>query len=164
MLIKLEKGKAVGYPITNENFYQIYPGISFPFPLYPAAVESFGYGMYEFSQVPTPSTYEKVIEVDPVQNEQDIWMQTWEVVQMTPEEIAEKNKQLRQENKLKASWMLSETDWTENNSVRNTAKTPHLVNSDAFDDYRVALRGIAINPPIVVNQWPTKPEEQWSNV
>lgn len=65
-------------------------------------------------------------------------------------------------NKQKAMSLLSETDWTENASVRNTAKTPHLVNGDEFDDYRVALRAIAVNPPITVDIWPVKPDEQWS--
>ena len=65
-------------------------------------------------------------------------------------------------NKQKAMSLLSETDWTENPSARNTAKTPHLVNGDEFDDYRVALRAIAVNPPITVDIWPVKPDEQWS--
>lgn len=65
-------------------------------------------------------------------------------------------------NKQKAELLLQQTDWTENTSVRNTAKMPHLVNSDEFDDYRVALRSIAVNPPVTVTEWPTKPEEIWS--
>ena len=27
---------------------------------------------------------------------------------------------------------------------------------------RAALRAIALNPPVSVTEWPTKPEEQWS--
>jgi len=65
-------------------------------------------------------------------------------------------------NKSQAESLLQQTDWTENPSARNTAKTPHLVNGDAFDDYRVALRAIAINPPITVDAWPVKPEGIWS--
>ena len=42
------------------------------------------------------------------------------------------------------------------------AKTPHLVNGNEFDDYRVALRDITLKPPISVTEWPVKPEEQWS--
>lgn len=165
MLIKLENGAPVGYPITNENFYQLYPGISFPFPLYPSAVEPFGYGMYEFSQIPTPGTYEKVIEVDPIKNDQGIWMQTWEVVPMTPEEVVVKNEELRQDNKYYASGLLSATDWTTIPDVSDPALSdPYLLNANEFAAYRSNVRKIAVNPPIVVDVWPTKPEEQWSSV
>lgn len=68
-----------------------------------------------------------------------------------------------QQNKQQAEKLLKETDWTENPSARNTAKTPHLVNGDAFDDYRVALRAIAVNPPETeITDWPIKPDEVWS--
>lgn len=66
-------------------------------------------------------------------------------------------------NKQQAELLLQETDWTESPSARNTEKTPHLVNGDAFDDYRVALRAIAVNPPETqVTDWPVEPDEQWS--
>ena len=69
-----------------------------------------------------------------------------------------------QANKAQAESLLQETDWTESPSARNTVKTPHLVNGDAFDDYRVALRAIAVNPPTtVIADWPVKPDEVWSN-
>lgn len=68
-----------------------------------------------------------------------------------------------QQNKAQAEKLLQESDWTENPSARNTAKTPHLVNGDAFDDYRVALRAIAVNPPETqVTDWPVEPDEVWS--
>ena len=163
MLIKIEDSKAVGYPITNENFYQLFPETSFPFPLFPDAVEPLGYGMYEFSAQPTPGTYEKVVEVSPVKNEQDIWMQTWEVVPMTSEEIEKKNDQLKQDNKAQASWLLSQTDWTQERDAIDPTNPPYLVNADEFKSYRQQLRVIAINPPITVDVWPVKPDEEWSN-
>lgn len=71
--------------------------------------------------------------------------------------------QIKAKNKTQAESLLQATDWTENASVRNTAKTPHLVNGDEFDDYRVALRVIAVNPPDTeITNWPVKPDEQWS--
>ena len=66
-------------------------------------------------------------------------------------------------NKAQAESLLQQTDWTENPSARNTEKTPHLVNGDAFDDYRVALRAIAVNPPETeITDWPIKPDAVWS--
>ena len=68
-----------------------------------------------------------------------------------------------QQNKAQAESLLQATDWTENPSARNTEKTPHLVNGDAFDDYRVALRAIAVDAPETqVTDWPVKPDEVWS--
>lgn len=69
-----------------------------------------------------------------------------------------------QQNKLKSEQLLQESDWVEYKSVRDTTRTPHLINGDAWDDYRVALRGIAVNPPATeVTDWPVKPDEEWSN-
>lgn len=75
----------------------------------------------------------------------------------TPEEI-------KAQNKAQSESLLLASDWTESPSARNTAKTPHLVNGEAFDDYRVALRAIAVNPPETeITDWPVKPDEVWSN-
>lgn len=69
----------------------------------------------------------------------------------------------KSENKAQAESLLQETDWTEGKSVRDVTRTPHLVNCDEFDDYRVALRVIAVNPPDTeIIDWPIKPDEQWS--
>jgi len=70
--------------------------------------------------------------------------------------------QIKAQNKIHAESLLQATDWTENPSARNTEKTPHLVNCDEFDDYRVALRAIAVNPPVTVTEWPVKPDKVWS--
>lgn len=70
----------------------------------------------------------------------------------------------KQLNKAQAESLLQASDWTEYKSVRDVTKTPHLLNGDAFDNYRVALRGIAVNPPETeVTDWPVKPDEEWSN-
>lgn len=71
--------------------------------------------------------------------------------------------QIAAENKSKAEALLQQTDWTENNSVRDVTKTPHLINGNAFDDYRVSLRTIAIDPPNTEAVWPVKPNEEWSS-
>jgi len=163
MLIKIEDGNPVGNPITNESFFALFPNTSFPFPLTPDDVDPFGYGMYDFTSQPTPGTYEKVVEVNPVKDEQGIWRQTWQVVPMTPAEVEEKNTQLRAQTKQQASTMLTETDWVELGDVSDPANPPYLANKAEFTAYRAALRAIAVNPPITVDPWPTKPEEVWSD-
>jgi len=162
MVIQLENGKPIGYPILESNFKQIFPEITFPAVLTPANVEPLGYGMYDFSQIPEPGTYEKVIEIDPVKDDRGIWRQTWEVVPMTPEEVVEKNEKLRQQTKQQASYLLTQTDWTQIPDVNDPTNPPYLINKVDFTAYRAEVRAIALNPPVTVNEWPTKPEEVWS--
>ena len=75
--------------------------------------------------------------------------------QPTPEEI-------QAANKSQAEQLLKDTDWVEIPSVSDTANTPHLINYADFITYRLAIRAIAVNPPVTVTEWPTKPEENWS--
>jgi hypothetical protein len=163
MLVQLKNGKPIGNAVADENFFMLYPDTSFPYPLTPSDVEPFGYGLYEFSSQPTPSTYEKVVEVTPVKNASGIWMQTWAVVPMTPEEVAAKNEQLKQQNKQQAEARLYETDWTTIPDVSDPALSdPYLTNSAEFAAYRSNVRKIAVNPPVTVDVWPVEPEEVWA--
>lgn len=163
MLIKLENNKPIGNPISNENFYQLFPNISFPFPLYAEAVEPIGYGLYEFSVKPEISTYEKVIEVNPIKNDSGVWFQSWKVVSMNQEEVNQKNEELKLNNKQTASFLLSQTDWVELGDVTNPSNPPYLANKADFTAYRQQLRAISIDPPVTVEQWPVKPQEVWSS-
>jgi len=68
----------------------------------------------------------------------------------------------KQQNKTQAETLLQQTDWVELSDVSDPANPPWLTNKAEFTSYRAALRAIAINPPITVDPWPTKPEEIWS--
>lgn len=66
-------------------------------------------------------------------------------------------------NKLKATSLLQETDWTTVADVADPAlSNPYLMNQSAFFAYRSALRQIAVNPVEGVIAFPVKPVEQWS--
>ena len=64
--------------------------------------------------------------------------------------------------KLKAIKMLAETDWTQYPDVNDTSVTPHLLNREEFNTYRIALRAIVVSPSSTV-QFPTPPSAQWSS-
>lgn len=66
-----------------------------------------------------------------------------------------------EQNKNRAVDLLQQSDWVEYPSVRNTQNTPHLVNLDEFDQYRLTLRAIAISPTEGDIDWPVIPEEVW---
>ena len=67
-----------------------------------------------------------------------------------------------QENKDKASLLLSQTDWVNEPDVYDTTVNPHLLNRDEFITYRAALREIAVNPVDGNVEFPIKPTAQWS--
>lgn len=86
-----------------------------------------------------------------------VWAQTWVVTQASPEEIAAREAEMRQANKQQASSLLAETDYTD---LPNTADK--ILNLPDLLAYREALRLIALNPPLTVDQWPTKPSTEWT--
>lgn len=67
-----------------------------------------------------------------------------------------------EENKAAAVNLLKDTDWVNQPDVRDPTNTPHLLNADEFDAYRLEVRRIAINPVAGNLAWPTLPAEQWS--
>jgi hypothetical protein len=64
--------------------------------------------------------------------------------------------------KLKAAKLLSDTDWTQYSDVNNTLVTPHLLNQEEFNTYRLALRAIVVSPS-ATSEFPTPPNAQWSS-
>ena len=93
------------------------------------------------------------------------WYTTWVVGTNTPEQQAYVDAQRKAANKQQASSLLSQTDWTAIPSVADPAQSnPYLANQNAFFEYRNQLRQIAVNPPVVVDPWPTEPDEVWETV
>lgn len=162
MLIKIENGKPVGGPINNESFCRLFPETSFPAVLTPEDVESFGYGIYTLTPQPLLGMHEKVVEITPVKDSKGVWLQTWEIVPMSEQEIDEKNAALKAANKAQAAQLLAESDWSDKPSVTDITKPLHLINAAEWDAYRDALRAIAVVTPVEVSEWPVKPEEIWS--
>ncbi len=67
-----------------------------------------------------------------------------------------------EQNANMASALLFATDWVENPTVRDTSLTPHLVNPNEFDAYRLQLRAIAVYPAEGELNWPVKPSPVWA--
>jgi hypothetical protein len=156
MVIKLdEQGKPTGFPLLEDNFKQIISGVTFPAVLFPYHVEPHGYGMYEFSQQPTlTGRYDKLVEGEPIRDEQGYWRQQWLVVEQTAEEKAETDKRKAAEVRFMRNRKLTDTDWTQldDTPLDNVAKS-------AWANYRQALRDVPDQTgfPFNVN-WPAQPE------
>ena len=69
-----------------------------------------------------------------------------------------------EQNKFQASLLLQQTDWTATIDISNPEySNPYLTNQQEFLNYRSLLRQIAVNPPSEpITDWPTKPDEIWS--
>jgi len=158
MFAKIENNKVVQWPIPS--LVPLFPNTSFPSPLTPNALPD-GYVMVGATTPPQLGLNQKVVPGQPIQQD-GLWVQSWNVVDMTEQEIAERNVAQRADNATRAKTELLDTDWSDLASVRNPNLTPHLTNGSDFDAYRLALRAIAINPPTIVADWPVRPSAAWS--
>jgi hypothetical protein len=93
-----------------------------------------------------------------------VWVQQWAVENAPADEVARREAAAKSDNKATAESLLQATDWTQQPDVTDPSITPYLTNKDAFTSYRSALRAIAVNPPVTVEEWPVKPEEVWTTV
>lgn len=162
MNVYLINTQTMQWPIYEGQMQQYFPNSSLPVPLVSPP------SPYDWVQSTAQPTYDWVTqgvkEVEPV-NSSGVWSQAWEVYSLTPEQIAENEEKLRQQNKNKASNLLSETDWTTIPDVADPAvSNPYLSNAAEFAAYRSQLRQIAVYPPVTVDTWPTKPQEVWASV
>lgn len=156
------------YQPTTQAFFathsdiRIALNVSFPDTITDAQLAEFGiYPIVHTTPVYDPIT-QNATETYPVQDEKTgLWMEQWIITDATPEEIAARQNAARASNKQTATQMMLDTDWTELPSVTNLSLTPHLANEAEFIAYRVALRAIAVDPPIEVEAWPIRPAEQW---
>lgn len=103
---------------------------------------------------------DKLVTVSPYIEGNTVY--TVAVEPLTEEELVAKDASKKAKVKLQAENLLQDSDWSQYADVTNPLNTPHLVNSEEWTVYRSALRALAINPPVTVETWPTKPEEQWS--
>lgn len=155
----------VTYPLNLVVWREENPNISLPYNATEAQLNE--QGIYNVLPTEQP-TYnwitQSCAEGTPAEID-DLWYQTWVVTENTPEQIAANEALARQQNKDKASTLLTETDWTATVDINNPQySNPYLGNQDAFLAYRSSVRQIAVNPPIIVEVWPVKPEEVWVTV
>lgn len=147
-------------PYTNFGDNQ---DVMFWFPQTQAAME-LGYSLYPVFDAAIPSYDDYTQYIVPGQPVEigGQWYTSWIVVDNTPEQQAAADEQRRQINKAEASNLLTQTDWTAVPSIADPAQSnPYLANQNEFFAYRNQVRAIALNPPVVVESWPTKPVEVW---
>ena len=114
----------------------LFPTFSFSLPLQPDDVEPFGYGIYEYTDVPTEShQYKKVVESAPVRNEETgVWMQTWIEEDMNDEEkeAADTEQSIRVRDS--RNFKLTDSDYTQ--------MSDYPGDGSLWLEYRQALRDL----------------------
>ena len=131
--IKLENNEPVGFPVVEENIRILFPTLVKSLIL-PEDIEPLGFGIYDFSSQPECGRYEKCIEVTPVRNEQGIFIQTWDVVQMSAEEQSLADEKKSQEVRFMRNRKLFACDWTQ------LSDSP--VDGNLWRTYRQQLRDV----------------------
>jgi hypothetical protein len=141
------------YPYGPDVLRRDNPNTSFPMSMTDAELAE--WDVYPVAPTAQPSynpITQNCTEVNPVY--ENGWVQQWSISAATPEEVAQREADAKQSNKGQAEYLLQQTDWTQMPDV-------DLVNKDEFTAYRAAVRAIALNPPVTVNEWPVKPSEVW---
>lgn len=165
------------YPVSEQDIRSQYPNTSFTVPF--QAPEEFAVVFLAPAPTVANSVLQVAREIAPVLTSKGHYEQAYEIVDIYSDytdaegvvhtkaeqeaaAIAKDEQTKKDANKTKAMQLLKDTDWVEVPSVSDITKTPHLTNFSEFMDYRMALRAIAVNPPVTVETWPTLPEEVWS--
>lgn len=161
LYVKSVNNAVVKYPYSLGDMIADNPTVSFAQPI--SAETAAEYDTFLVEEMPAPSydhLTHKLVSTNP-SFVGGVWVQTWAVVAMTPEEKTRYDDNLKAQNKNIAAQRLQETDWVDLGPVSDPMVLPHLVNVADFNSYRLALRAIAVNPPITIDPWPVKPEEIW---
>jgi hypothetical protein len=154
MFIQLKDGVPIGNAVVEENLRMLFPEANFPKVFSPADVEPYGFGMYEFSQVPEIPRFYKLIECLPIKKENGIYYQNWQFEPMSDEEknkaTEEKAKQVRGVRTQKLFF----SDWTQMPDVNLDSEK-----KSAWANYRQLLRDIPLQNQFPWEvQWPNQPE------
>jgi len=154
MYVFVTNGTAVYYALSS--LYSDNPDTSFPVPTPDSTLAE--YNVYPCLVVnpPVVDYTENVTLGDPALVGGE-WTQTWITTPATSEEIAQRELDMQNANKARASTELYETDYTD---LPHTAS--QITNIQDVLAYRQALRQIALAPPVTVQNWPVLPAIIWS--
>lgn len=155
MFIKLDNGIPTGHAVIEDNLRLLFPDV-FPYNhiFTPSDVEPLGFGMYEFTQVPTPEYPFKAVETTPAKRDNGIYYQTWIIQEMNDAEKIEATTNKEFSVRYERDFILSRSDWTQMPDAPLTDEK-----RAEWTTYRQELRDVPSQegfPWDVI--WPTPPE------
>jgi hypothetical protein len=153
MFIQIKDGAPTGNAVVEENLRAIFPQHNFPSLFIPSDVEPFGFGIYEFTQVPEVKYPHKLIEITPTLRENGIWYQTWGQMEMTQVEKEEATANQAKIVRNDRTYRLAVCDWTQGVDAPLTQEQKTL-----WATYRQVLRDITTQAgfPWAID-WPVQP-------
>ena len=154
MFIQIQDGQPVGHAVTEENLKALFPSVVFPSLYTINFVESLGFGVYEWTQIPEVVYPNKRIEIAPTKRSNGIYYQTWSSVEMTPEEKTEATQAKTIEVRAERNKRLMLSDWTQlSDNALSTEKKAE------WNTYRQQLRDVPSQEGFPWTfTWPTQPE------
>jgi len=146
MFAKIENNQVVQWPIYS--LAAEFPNTSFPFPMTEDALPE-GYVIVTDVIPPEAGHNQKVVATQPVQQDSK-WVQGWDLVDLLPEEIAERREYQSNQMRMQRNIKLTQSDWTQISDAPG--------NKEAWAEYRQALRDITSQEGFPFNvQWPSEP-------
>lgn len=139
------------YPFAPQQLRLEHPNTSFPRDMSPGLLANFGVFVVEPTPKPEPTSRQKVVEGPPeFDAAAGTWRQTWNVLDLDVDELAERERQLVKRLREQRDARLAASDWTQ------VADAP--VDQAAWAIYRQALRDLPaqIGFPFDV-VWPEPP-------
>lgn len=164
MYALIENDVVIKYPYTLGDLKKSNPNTSFADSVNNEVLAEFGMQIV-YNTTPPPYTQLQYLEeLTPQFNvENQRWEQVWLVVDKTPEQIAQEQEALAQQNKAIGKQILADTDWTAISSIADPLQSnPYLINREEFLNYRNTIRNIVLNPTWDA-VFPPEPLEIWSN-
>jgi hypothetical protein len=161
------RDRATGNVYTQQEWLALYPDVSFPLPLTIEIINEFGADAVLNGPQAVPTDIYHYSQYNGVVEQDGIWYTSYILgpIGLSPEEwdawVIQTDDKYKASNKEQAKSLLAATDWVDIPAVSDPANIPHLANKDEFNTYRLALRSIAVTPPVTVDPWPVKPEEVW---
>lgn len=147
---KIENGEVVKYPYSIEDLRKDNPNVSFP-SIVDEVIKS-AYSMLPVQKVEVQSDYTKNVSENLPELVDNVWTQSWNVVDATEEEVNQRLVTKWQEVRDERGGRLSSSDWTQ---LPDSPLTEEQKNS--WKQYRQELRDITnqANPFEII--FPEKP-------
>lgn len=154
--IRLINGQPQIGIILEQNLREVVPELRTEPVLTKELLSSHGFGMLELREPPSVTEkYKKAVEIVPTYREKSgIWLQAWDVVDMTSEERQVVDNTKAQEVRNERNYYLRNSDWTQLPDAPLSQEKKL-----EWTQYRQQLRDVTQQhgfPWTVV--WPTKPE------
>lgn len=148
----IENNAVAAYPYSVQQLRADHPNTSFPDSLNPDVLTEFGvFPVYETQPEAHDQNTQKPIELAPALVD-GIWQRQWEIVDLTPEEIAQTMHQAWSKVREGRNKKLTDCDWTQlpDSPLSAESKTEWAA-------YRQALRDVTDQADPFNIEWPVPP-------